>query len=82
MHYLITFVVIFLSFGQAYAAVESCEKLKAEITAKIDATGARSYILIIEQSDETNEGDREDGGKIVGSCEGGTKKIVYIKEGA
>lgn len=50
-----------------------CEELKSEIAAKLDAKGVKNYALEIVVSDQV--GDR----KVVGSCEGGTKKIVYTR---
>jgi len=49
-----------------------CEELKSEIASKLDAKGVKSYSLDIVAKDQ----DATDG-KVVGSCEGGAKKIVY-----
>ena len=57
--------------GGAFAAGKPCEELKSEIAAKIDAKGASNYTLEI-----VDKGVAADG-KVVGSCEGGTKEIVY-----
>ncbi|MCQ6256241.1 DUF1161 domain-containing protein [Pseudomonas sp. Q11] len=59
--------------GTAFAAGKPCEELKSEIAAKIDAKGASGYTLEI-----VDKGTATDG-EIVGSCEGGTKEIVYRK---
>jgi hypothetical protein len=56
--------------GGAMAAGKSCEALKAEIAAKLDAKGVKGYTLEI-----VKKGDPA--GKVVGNCEGGTKEIVY-----
>lgn len=57
---------------QAAPAAKPCEDLKSEIAAKLDAKGVKSYTLdIVEKDKEVAEG------KAVGTCEGGTKKIVY-----
>lgn len=48
-----------------------CAELKAEIAAKIDARGVPRYTLDIVTPAAT--GVR----KVVGSCEGGSKRIVY-----
>lgn len=53
---------------------KSCEELKTEIAAKLDAKGVKGYSLEIVAKDA----DVADG-KVVGTCEGGTKKIVYKK---
>jgi len=56
----------------AYAqAAKPCEELKAEIAKKMDANGVKSYSLEIVAKDKDADG------KVVGTCEGGTKKIVY-----
>ncbi len=53
---------------------KACEELKSEIAAKLDAKGVKSYSLeIVPKDQEVTEG------KVVGTCEGGTKKIVYKK---
>jgi len=52
---------------------KACEDLKSEIAAKLDAKGVKSYSLEIVPKDQESEG------KVVGTCEGGSKKIVYKK---
>jgi len=54
-------------------AAKPCEELKSEIAAKLDASQVTGYTLEIVANDQV--GDR----KVVGSCDGGTKKIVYVK---
>ena len=57
--------------GTALAAGKPCEELKSEIAAKIDAKGASGYSLeVVDKGASTDA-------KVVGSCEGGTKEIVY-----
>ncbi|HGM5580340.1 TPA: DUF1161 domain-containing protein [Pseudomonas putida] len=58
----------------ALAAVKPCEELKAEIEAKIQAAGVPSYTLEIVPNSEVS-----DPNMIVGSCDGGSKKIIYQK---
>jgi hypothetical protein len=58
----------------ALAAPKPCEELKAEIEAKIQARGVTSYTLEIVTNDEVH-----DQNMVVGSCENGTKKIIYQK---
>ena len=53
------------------AAGKPCEELKAEIAAKLDAKGIANYALEI-----VDKGTAADG-KVVGTCEKGTKVIVY-----
>ncbi|ERO62388.1 hypothetical protein P308_00225 [Pseudomonas piscis] len=57
--------------GTALAAGKPCEELKGEIAAKIDANGVPHYSLEV-----VDKGAAADG-KVVGSCEAGTKEIVY-----
>jgi hypothetical protein len=56
-------------------AAKPCEELKTEIAAKLDAKQVSGYTLEIVANDQV--GDR----KVVGSCEGGARKIVYQKHG-
>ncbi|CDF96684.1 MULTISPECIES: DUF1161 domain-containing protein [unclassified Pseudomonas] len=58
----------------ALAAPKSCEELKAEIEAKIQANKVSSYTLEIVMENEVR-----DQNMVVGTCEGGTKKIIYQK---
>lgn len=57
--------------GSALAAGKPCDELKSEIDAKIQAKGASGYSLEV-----VDKGSAADG-KVVGSCAGGTKDIVY-----
>jgi hypothetical protein len=59
--------------GTAFADGKSCEELKAEIAAKLDAKGVSGYSLEIVDKGASG------GGKVVGKCEKGTKEIVYKK---
>jgi Protein of unknown function (DUF1161) len=64
-----------LTVAPAFAQSKPCEELKTEIAAKIDAKGATGYQLEIVKTEEVKEQ------VVVGSCEGGTKKITYTKSG-
>ena len=57
--------------GPALAQRKDCEELKGEIDAKIKKNGVEKFTLDIVEKDA--QGD----GKVVGTCDGGTKKIVY-----
>ena len=61
------------AIAPAFAAGKPCEELKAEIAAKLDEKKVTGYTLEIVEADKA--GDQ----KVVGSCEGGSKKIVYSK---
>jgi phage baseplate assembly protein gpV len=54
-------------------AAKSCDELKTEIAAKLDAKSVAGYTLDIVANDQVGEQ------KVVGSCEGGTKKITYVR---
>jgi hypothetical protein len=62
------------AFGLNAVAQEQrkpCDELKGEIEAKIKKNGVEKFTLDIVEKDAQAEG------KVVGSCDGGTKKIVY-----
>jgi hypothetical protein len=65
--------VLFVPACSYAQAAKPCEELKSEIAAKLDAKGVKSYSLEIAPKDQDVEG------KAVGTCEGGSKKIVYRK---
>lgn len=62
--------------SQASQVAKPCEELKSEIAAKLDAKGVKAYSLEIVAKDQDAEG------KAVGTCEGGTKKIIYRRTSA
>jgi len=66
-------VLVFCSTS-AFAEIKSCEELKAEIEAKLKAKGVEGYSLEILPTDQVKDQ------KIIGSCEGGTKKISYSRK--
>ena len=73
---LITFTVVVVavcSVAVAFADIKPCEELKAEIESKLKAKGVEGYTLEIIPTDQVKDQ------KIVGSCEGGTKKISYAR---
>lgn len=63
-----------LSQGVLFAQRKACEELKMEIAAKLDAKGVKNYTLNIVAAAEVKETD-----KVVGSCDGNTKRIVYTR---
>ena len=69
-------VLLFVSVPAHAQAAKPCEELKDEITKKLDAKGVKGYTLEIVAKDKDAEG------KIVGTCDGGTKKIIYTKTSA
>lgn len=66
-------VAFAIALPSAWAQVKPCEELKTEIAAKINANGVTNFTLEIVPNEQV--GDR----KVVGSCEGGSKKIVYVR---
>ncbi len=71
----ILLIALLLGTSQQVLAAKPCEELKGEIAAKIEANGVTSYTLTIVPNDQV--GDRN----VVGSCDGGTSKIVYERGG-
>ena len=60
--------------GSSALAAKACEELKTEIAAKLDTKKVTGYALDIVEADKVADA------KVVGSCEGGAKKIVYTKK--
>jgi len=50
-----------------------CEELKSEIVQKLEAKGVKNYQLVVVANQDVKDQ------KVVGSCELGTKKIVYSR---
>lgn len=55
----------------AWAQKKPCEELKAEIEAKLKSKGVEKYSLDIVPAESAKDA------KVVGSCDGGAKRIVY-----
>lgn len=53
----------------------SCDTVKSQIDAKLKANHVAHYTLDVVSADQAGSS----GGKVVGSCEGGSKKIVYTR---
>jgi hypothetical protein len=61
----------------SHAQSKPCEELKTEIAQKLDAKGVKGYSLeIVDKDKEVTDG------KAVGTCEAGSKKIIYRKGAA
>ncbi len=76
MQRLIPSLALVLLAAGAQAAPKPCAELKEEIEVKIQAAGVPSYTLEIVANDEVT-----DQSMVVGSCDGGSKKIIYQKNG-
>jgi len=70
MKSLVVLAVLALAATPALAR-KDCQELKSEIDAKIKANGVKVYTLEIMPKDQQADG------KVVGTCDGGTKKIIY-----
>jgi len=62
------------AFAGAVAAAEPCETLRAQIEAKIAAAGVTHFTVTAVDAGAAAAG------QVVGSCELGSKKIVYQRE--
>lgn len=69
----LTFIAMTFASCQAFAA-KSCEELKGEVATKVESKGVMKYALEIMDADQVGEKH------VVGSCDGGTKKLVYTRE--
>jgi len=73
---LITFSIIVIAVfhcALAFAEIKPCEELKTEIETKLKEKGVQGYSLEIIPTEQVKDQ------KVVGSCEGGTKKITYSR---
>ena len=75
MKALIAVFALLLVAAPVMAQRKDCEELKSEIEAKIKANGVKAFTLEIVSADDKKEGN------VVGSCDGGTKKILYKRGG-
>jgi hypothetical protein len=71
--------VLALGAASTFAAGKPCEELKSQIAAKLDAKNVSGYTLdIVAATDKT--ADAKQAAKVVGTCEGGARKITYTKK--
>ena len=69
---------LLMAAGSAHAqspTQSNCETLRAQIETKIAASGVTNFSVVTVDAAATASG------QVVGSCELGTKKIVYQREG-
>jgi hypothetical protein len=71
---LIIAAALALAASSTFAAGKPCEELKTEIAGKLDAKGIKGYALEIVDAEKAGDA------KVVGTCEGGAKKITYAKK--
>jgi len=74
MKVLLTIAAVLVVPACGYAQAKPCEELKTEIAAKLDAKGVKGYTLEIVAKD-ADAGEA----KVVGTCEAGSKRILYKK---
>jgi len=60
--------------GGAQAQVASCEELRASIEARIASAGVSRFSVTVVPMDDATEA------RVVGTCERGSRKIVYVRE--
>jgi len=65
----LTFVALLLGSAASYA--NNCESIRTQIDARVRASGVTDFVLSVVEADARVIG------KVVGSCDLGTKKIVY-----
>jgi hypothetical protein len=71
---LILSVCALLLTQAAQAASKPCDELKAEIAAKLDAKGVKGYEIAAVENDKVGDA------KVIGSCDGGAKKLTYVRK--
>jgi hypothetical protein len=64
-------LAVALSAVAASAHATPCDAVKSQVEAKIKAHGVKAYSLEVVPAAEVKDA------KVVGSCEGGARKIVY-----
>lgn len=74
-HHLLGLLALAVATHPAYAA-KPCDEIKGEIAAKIDANHVPDYTLESVAAEQVGERT------VVGSCDGGSKRIVYTRGGA
>ena len=62
-------IVLFVASSASHA--NNCDSIRAQVDAKVRASGVTNFILSVV------EAEAKVSGKVVGSCDLGTKKIVY-----
>lgn len=63
--------------GGAQGQTGACEQLSARLSARIESTGVRGYTLEVVPAAAAVPRD----GKVIGTCEGGARKVVYRRWG-
>lgn len=84
----VLFTCLIFSSLSAMADILTCDALKARVDAKLQAKGIPSYTLeiepieipkIINDASSGISATKSNKGKEVGTCDGGTKRLIYSK---
>lgn len=67
-------VLLAASACGAWSQGKGCESLKAAVEAKLIRKGVQHYSLNVVPVEEEREG------RVVGRCDGGTRKLVYRRD--
>lgn len=70
MKTLIAVLALMLVSAPAFAQRKFCDELKAEIEAKVKGNGVKTFTLATVPNEQVKDE------KVVGSCDGGSKKIT------
>ena len=60
--------------SSAWSAVTSCQEIMDKVNAKLEHKGVQDYSLKVVGK------DKETSLRVVGTCEGGKKKVIYQKQ--
>lgn len=71
IHRLVATALLACSAAAGHAQGASCDAIRAQIDAKVRASGVNDFTLAVLDAEAPSSG------RVVGSCELGTKKIVY-----
>jgi hypothetical protein len=66
-------VLLLMAAAPAFSEQKSCAELAGDIAVRLEAKGVKGYQLDIVDADEVGAQT------VVGTCEGGAKKITYRK---
>lgn len=72
--YILASSLILIS-ASSWSAVTSCDAIKSKIETKLEGKGVKNYTMQVVAKDVETKN------RVVGSCEGGSKKIIYLRAG-
>ncbi len=68
---IVAFALLLCAFSDHAIGKTSCESVVAQIETKLAGKGVTKYTLLIMRKDEATDA------RVVGTCDGGAKKIIY-----